>query len=919
MLLASSRVTSCHDSFLMQVPHRAKPLWYNSSLPGKIASTENENKEIAIMCIKQMRHVLAVTAVGVMMMSENRVVAAEYQNDFSARTSKVHGMDGWLSMPYANGAVAYNFDETKYWPALPYDDASKVQDGWVKARLNAGGTAADVEVVGTDNKYLRFTATNNVAGTAVMHTFGNEFSNGVLRIQCDFRAIGSWSGGNGGEVRMMPLCKAFVNPNAWTGSVTVPANWGFVEEGWYTYNFLLGGDQWNNAIANYIPSSKSKCTAGHWYRYVTDLDFDNGQISCTVYDQGDGLQPFDGENGALVGQVGPTKIYRQLSAETGPVVGIVIRTTKYSGSNPVVDASLPAIDNLSASWKAPGSASFARCYENDFSERRSRTLVQETPRHDYVHDTPVDSLTFTGYNVASSKTAAGTPILQNSLGSAHRNETAPDGTDGWRRLNVDGNGDLHVVKGDSADAGGTMLRASKGYNFVIGANSFGQKVTSGKVRFSGDIRAPNKWIWINKAGFLVGGDSFYAAATDNVWTSPACVAGLGGSSNTDLKPHYKDANGDDVFPAGACTWTTWYRVIVTADMEAKTFDYALYKYETNSPSPDWVPTQSDLVCEVKGCAFRSTFADDGLSSFAVYSYGHNTINISDSNVYFDNIRVWKNVGTANEKEIYRNLFSERTVWPETSSTRGVVLSDTFNADNGQDHWIRRNNASGDGECYITSAGNPCVAASAYNGTVRAVQSLGYHYRQNTVYAQVDIRPPAKWVWTAGRQANIEFGDDEYRQGNYYSGNPYTGSIAFAAGFTAATGASDATGAYTNVCLFAGKGDGAGGLVHQTIAATIDTSHWYRFKFKTGIAEGKWALNIYDQGATHPAANSADGTLVASLANLAFVKAPDGGLSAVGLYSTGNRNGAREPEDAGLALFDNIKVWQDPMGMKILIR
>ncbi|MBR4612686.1 MAG: SUMF1/EgtB/PvdO family nonheme iron enzyme, partial [Kiritimatiellae bacterium] len=70
------------------------------------------------------------------------------------------------------------------------------------------------------------------------------------------------------------------------------------------------------------------------------------------------------------------------------------------------------------------------------------------------------------------------------------------------------------------------------------------------------------------------------------------------------------------------------------------------------------------------------------------------------------IRVWRDAGTANEKLIYQNLFNERTVWLESASSRGVILSDTFNADNGQDHWVRRNNASGDGECYITSAGNP---------------------------------------------------------------------------------------------------------------------------------------------------------------------------------------------------------------------
>jgi hypothetical protein len=91
-------------------------------------------------------------AVATITMGGSKLIAAEYQNDFSGRASEVCGMDGWHSMPYANGAVAYNFDETKFWPTLPYEDASKVQDGWVKARLNAGGTAADIEVAGTDNK-----------------------------------------------------------------------------------------------------------------------------------------------------------------------------------------------------------------------------------------------------------------------------------------------------------------------------------------------------------------------------------------------------------------------------------------------------------------------------------------------------------------------------------------------------------------------------------------------------------------------------------------------------------------------------------------------------------------------------------------------------------------------------------------------
>jgi len=590
--------------------------------------------------------------------------AAEYANDFSVRTGEMRRMNGWLAMPYACGNVAYNYDETLFWPALPYNDSSKVQDGWVKVRRNQGGASADVEVVGSDNPYLRFTTTGKVTETSVMHAIGNEFSNGTVRICCDLRSSGDWTSQGGGYVRVMPVVKSALNPNSWLSDVRMLSNWGLQAEGWYTYGFLLSGDAWNNAIANKLPNGV-KYTWGHWYRFVTDLDLDAGRISCTVYDQGTDIPAFDGSNGTQMATLAPTRLYRLMSNEWGPVVGVAVRTREYGGSDPIVDSSLPAMDNLAVAWKAPGASQFARCYENDFAERRCRKLTADAKTHSYVRGAEIGGLTFSSYPAPVPKANSGvTPILRNSTGTS---VSQPKGVDGWRRMNADGKGDLHLVGGGTDDAGGTMLRASKGWNFVIGANTFGQKVTSGKVRFSGDIRVPSSWTWLADAGFLFGGDSFYSAGKNEVWTAPACSFGFSGSTSPQTLQPCASGATETTSASAIDGWTTWYRFVVTADIDAKTYDLVLYRGTGDSPNYDWTPAVADRVWSLQAQPFKDTFADDGLSSFGVYSYGHNAVNNPDTNVYFDNLRVWRDVGTAQEKEIYRNLFSERTVWPDADS------------------------------------------------------------------------------------------------------------------------------------------------------------------------------------------------------------------------------------------------------------
>ena len=250
--------------------------------------------------------------------------------------------------------------------------------------------------------------------------------------------------------------------------------------------------------------------------------------------------------------------------------------------------------------------------------------------------------------------------------------------------------------------------------------------------------------------------------------------------------------------------------------------------------------------------------------------------------------------------------------------RGTLLG-TFHNDDGQDHWIRRNN--GDGETWITSGDNPCVAACGASTHSYAVQALGSCFRQRKVVVQVDIRPPNQWIWGVARAAQILVGGDNFLNGNRgeKADGGFTKHYYGQFGFGNNAGLSD--GYYKGTKLRALDGDLNGGGTVKYSAADVDASHWYRFKTTFDLEACTYDVEVFDQGADHPAsASTPNGAAYAAWKGLKFRRpAGDEGVTSICVNTYGNAPVLPgNPEDEGLALYDNILV-KCPGGTLIVVR
>ena len=127
--------------------------------------------------------------------------------------------------------------------------------------------------------------------------------------------------------------------------------------------------------------------------------------------------------------------------------------------------------------------------------------------------------------------------------------------------------------------------------------------------------------------------------------------------------------------------------------------------------------------------------------------------------------------------------------------------------------------------------------------------------------------------------------------------------------------------YTNVVLTVQSVASTGvAATSTTSAANIDKSHWYRFRVKAEPPANKFTVKVYDQGTAKPAANSADGTLVETFADLALPNFGGNGMTTFGLAGAGFHSfldgGINDPY---VTLVDNLKVDFNPAAMMIIVR
>ena len=745
----------------------------------------------------------------------------------------------------------------------------------------------------------------------VLHSLHNEFTAGQLRVQVDMKAPVKWDG-RGNRFRVFPVYRKFMDILEWGGtrsnenSANVTpggiairgAASGSTSALERSYPFIFNsssstGTQKGNNDSGKFSDDGSDGKTNYWFRCIVTYDLDNNSFGGEIYrfSKAKGHPTFATEPSDAT----PYQSFSDISAwvprsdMTGGIAGLCISAYgSFNGENAANAANKPFVDNIRLSWKAPGASDFEVFYENDFTMRRYKTLC-------------APAVATTGAYAQSTATASETDTYTypTFTGNLDKRQLIPDtvhgtaasqpvGLDGWKKLPYrnfsggGGNAAVHAYGGTTYDAGGVggnMLTYGNQGNFSTLGQTLGASFTSGKVKISVDARLPagdNLTTDISRRRMAVGlgSSALYDTAATSAEACAQIAAGFGYHRINDTgicssKPYtlLSYESGDEPNRDYPDTYTApetnaWYRMVVEADLDAKTYGVSLTPLGTASVLPDFVPV-AHPVFEATGLPFAANIADIG--SFYLYGYGFGaatTASYIQSRVCFDNIRVWHDFDL-----VYENDFTTRTR-TLTGVTRetGALAALQYNLDGGQDHWVRRDYtgpAGFDARAWVRDDnGNKFLALgrSAEAGrAITLVNSLGIS--QDAPFRfEADIRPPSQWSAASG-SATISLGDSQMLQ-TEASESVYGAHRLVSFGFSGTNTQNQAQCPY----YFAGCTAKVG---NTTLDAEIDETHWYRFRLEVNPGGGTYSAQLRDLGTAHPTTEVRGGTLIASVANVPF--------------------------------------------------
>ena len=880
------------------------------------------------------RHPSIATAVAALCAAATHA-AVPYANDFSTRVSGPMPSDRWMETAYFEGPLARNVADVT--SVSPYAGATAYQDAWAaKAGWSSGAVAFTVADDGGNAAALaNGTRSSYAAASVVMQPLGNEFTTGTLRLSVDIRTPPQGDSLNpGGNAMTMfaPVYKAGLDVAA--TDLPIPMRLG--------PGSLKDGDAWNLRALSRGPApttygqydTRNALEAGLWVRYEATLDLDSGTYTATFSPFGAEHPAFDSIPGTAFdfrtyepagGYTAPTTLSFQdaLTHETGGVAGIALWT---QGLRQADAAVAPMFDNVRV-WHDG-----ELVYENDFATRRYRQLAPAaTTAGAYAPVPTTNAVLSAHYDHGSWENDYGVEEAPAGLlvPEAGTNGADCEGWDGWRRRA--GGAGFSLLdpnkNGGYGWANGTVLRITKKNTLGVLAVPLGQAVTNGKVRLRFDLMPGRKSVMGNYTEafamcFLSGGGMGEAAYTgstsrDTIWKGKAvCGAGyyMNGSANSEYNP------GNVVYGAGtlkanyspttSAQMCNWHRYVVTADLDARTYGFAVYKYGTTGQPADYDVSSLAPIAE-KGSLSFMTDAPAAIDSLFLASQGHGSVGSANASSFgdtglvygkfplFDNLRVCLVAADGSDGlELYRCDFEESV---RRALRPAATLAAAMDRE-GADHWTRRGAPYGTIAVESGDARNPAAVLAGMNGGAgHAVQPLGTTSRNCAAADLVaDIRPPRHWSRADGA-ALVEAGGDDYAQGvNSPSGAWRTTAPRVSFGF--ACGAAEKTfGRYESIAFAAGTQAGL-----SLSDAAVDPAHWYRFRVRANSVSGTFSVRVCDQGTTHPAATDADGPLVAVFAPRELPDFGPSGLSSLGLGGAGiPATFGGGPDDPTAALVDNL--------------
>lgn len=883
-----------------------------------------------------------------------------YQNDFSTRTSASAVPRGqWLTKAYAYPApLCYSYStSSSFTPSAPYSNLERVQDGWFKIVGNVENSSKInfwTRLPGdSENPVAAFSNQSDQRAqdqaAMVVHPLANEFSNGVLRISVDMRPPDEWK--NLAYFRLMPVFRDKLSA-ASTSYAPYALSFGLQNQGTRTEPLLnisvVGSNgSWDEPATKSNTATNGPVEVGHWYRLVAELDLDKSTYCFWAYDMGksqpelltptpsrpfgsyfvSGYDPLSGLTH------GDKYLYRSV-ALNGPVCGLALRmenSANYSISTEktLVLENAPQIDNLSVGWKAPGADDFASCYENDFATRRYRTLSGGTTAFDYANALTVPEADVFSYGVSVSKSAANDELVKPVLCCAKVGETPVPGRDGWVMTGKSSTSGYYNAIVSTGESGGRVLAFVKASAdaeaspYVKLAHAVGRKIESGTVLATCDIKTPSKWAGSSRTATLcLGADSL---AQDGGTDYLGARCGVGGLS--------ADASGINCYPYvyEADTKTkqdvplasnTWYRVAVTVNLDAKTYDYAIYDMGQTAPSAD-----AELPSVPTASYSGMTYKKSSISQVAVWAYSfgksYNTA------VAFDNIRI-STIADGATNLVYSNTFTSRTRYGISAVKENELLGDELNVKvGGLDGWVRRG-ANSDGIfagrfAVRNVGGNPAVTFNDDFDIAYAQHDLGCAVRRGTLTFRVDMRLPQRSTSYASQVGRVMVGGNEFAQGEVgtYAGangvtlRSFAEAMAGSFGFVRGTAAADALGYFNEFRLAANDGEARyveGGTVNGEAR-----KNWYRFVAVFDLDARTWRLSVYNQGTARPTLDAANGNLVGTLDDLSFKFSDPTGLSAFAITAGGSAGSQPLEDDTMGLMIDNIRVTRDRLGMTVILR
>jgi len=783
----------------------------------------------------------------------------------------------------------------------------------------------------------------------VVNQFHNEFTNGELRVQVDMKAPVKWDTVNN-WVRVFPVYRKYLNALEWSGSIKLAAIPGMFHIGGpgedkyalRSYPRWIAADPSNPSETKSYGSNRndqgsfddgSDGKTNYWFRSVLTYNLGSNTFSGEVFrfSKSLGHPGFDTppSDTSAFDSVANAQFITPISAESGGIAGLAVSAYgSFKDATAGTAYNKVFVDNIRLSWKAPGATDFEVFYENDFTTRRYRTLSAPSTMTGAfsqltasVNET--DTYTYPTFSGNLDKRM----LIPGAINGTTASQ--PVGLDGWKKLPYrnhsggSGNAAVHAYGGTDCDIGGVgtnMLTYGNQGHFSTMGQTLGKVFTTGKVKISVDARLPEgnrltESIARRRMAVGLGSLALYDAAATSADACAQIAAGFGYHRLENIgicssKPYTLAAytSGDEPnldYPASytAPETNAWYRMVVEADLDARTYDVSMTPLGTTSVLPDFMPVESPIFTAT-ALPFAANVTDIG--SFYLYGYGYGaatTASYINSRVCFDNIRVWHDSDL-----IYENDFTTRTR-TLTGATRemGDLAALQYNLDGGQDHWVRRDyigSAGFDARAWVRDDnGNKFLSLgrSAEAGrTITLGNSLGCSIR-NDFRFEVDIRPPSQWSDKNGT-ATISLGDSQMAQTEAPE-SVYGAHKLISFGFSGTNTASSTTCPY----YFAGSKAQVGGT---ELDAEIDPTHWYRFRLKVNTQQGSYDVELRDMGTAHPTAETVGGTVVATAKSVSFANALSAGEGVSTIHIEGDGLAGSYGSlgvDPGHVLIDNIKL------------